>query len=170
MYEDIILTHYSHEATLDPQSKEQKTKSDRKPQGLWVSVEGEYGWREWGMENEYGCFDHRFSVTLAEGHKVLITDDLIGFHRRFKKAWYPDHPYSYEYIQWEEVAREYQGIVIPTYHWEFRFDTPVSDWYYGWDCASGCIWDAAAIASVTYDSEYKAPENAPDMSEEEIPF
>jgi len=148
MYEDLILAHYSDKDMLEPYSVEQKAKSDRKPKGFWVSVEGEYGWREWGMENSYGCFDHRFTVELAADHKVLITDDLLGFHARYRKAWYPDHPHSYEYIQWEEVAREYQGIVIPTYHWEFCFDTRVSDWYYGWDCASGCIWDARAIASV----------------------
>ena len=21
-------------------------------------------------------------------------------------------------------------------------------WYYGWDCASGCIWDPAAVAEI----------------------
>ena len=21
-------------------------------------------------------------------------------------------------------------------------------WYYGWDCASGCVWDASAVQSV----------------------
>ena len=80
---------------------------------------------------------------------MLITDDLLGFHSRFKLVRYADSSYPREDIDWAAVARCYQGIIIPTYHFEFRFDTHVSDWYYGWDCASGCIWDAGAIASVS---------------------
>jgi len=157
MYEEINLSHYSHNDTLEPHSQEQKAQSDRKPRGLWVSVEGEYGWREWGTDNEYGCFDYRFEVELVAGHNVLITDDLLGFHATYHRARYPDSSYPIEDISWEDVAHEYQGIIIPTYHSEFRFNTRVSDWYYGWDCASGCIWDATAIASVSLAEQKETP-------------
>jgi len=149
MYEELILTHYSHSDILEPHSVEQKPDPLPKPRGLWLSVDSDYGWREWGQGNEYGCFDHCFEVELVYRHNVLITDDLLGFHSRFASPLYPDASYPIAYIKWQEVAKVYSGIIIPTYHFEFRFDTRVSDWYYGWDCASGCIWDAAAIASVS---------------------
>lgn len=173
MYDDIVLAHYSAKPELQPYSQEQdRGRPDRKPQGLWVSVEGgEYGWREWGLENSYGCFDHRFVVTLTPESNVLITEDLEGFHRRFSAPLPTSDPdWRYELIDWAAVAGEYQGIIVPRYCWEHRFDTTVSNWYYGWDCASGCIWDATAVESVTYDTKYEAPVDAPDMAEREIPF
>lgn len=157
MYEEINLSHYSHNDTLEPYSQEQKPQSERKPRGLWISVEGEYGWKEWGTDNEYGCFDYRFEVELVAGHNVLITDDLLGFHATYRRAPFPGREYPIEYISWVDVADEYQGIIIPTYHFEFRFDTRVSYWYYGWDCACGCIWDATAIASVSLAEQKETP-------------
>jgi hypothetical protein len=167
-----VLAHYSASDELFPESQEQKADAGRKPRGLWVSVEGgrTYGWKEWGTENCYGDFSHRFTVLLAPDHNVLVTDDLYGFHDEYGRAQYPGEVYRYEMIDWAAVARRYQGIVIPHYHWEHRFNTAMSDWYYSWDCASGCIWDESAIASVTYDSDHTAPVNAPDMTEQEIPF
>lgn len=54
---------------------------------------------------------------------------------------------GHDHINWPMVADRYQGIVIAPYLWSRRMDGGL--WYYGWDCASGCIWDAAAVASVT---------------------
>lgn len=167
------LAHYGSSRELVPESREQDARPERKPHGLWVSVEGgdAYGWREWGLENSFGCFDHRFSVNLAPDHNVLITNDLVSFHLAYAKALPSSDPdWRYELIDWAAVARHHQGIVIPIYQWHHRFDGIANHWYYGWDCASGCIWDAAAIASVTYDTEYEAPVDAPDMTEQEIPF
>ena len=49
------------------------------------------------------------------------------------------------YINWRKVAKAFDGIIIPEYIYSRRLDGNASDWYYGWDCASGCIWDARAI-------------------------
>lgn len=50
------------------------------------------------------------------------------------------------HIRWRAVAERYAGIVITPYQYRLRHDLL---WYMPWDCASGCIWDPAAIASVT---------------------
>jgi hypothetical protein len=34
--------------------------------------------------------------------------------------------------------------------WECRLD-PAAAWYYGWDCASGCVWNLEVIADVVVD-------------------
>lgn len=50
-------------------------------------------------------------------------------------------------IDWRRVAESYQGIVIAPYVWARRHHL-ASGWYYAWDCASGCIWDSAAVAAI----------------------
>ena len=47
-------------------------------------------------------------------------------------------------IDWAEVASKYDGIIISPYQWSLRLDMEMM-WYYGWDCASGCIWNISAI-------------------------
>lgn len=44
-------------------------------------------------------------------------------------------------IRWPLVASLYDGILIPRYLWSIRF----RNWYYGWDCASGCVWNTDVI-------------------------
>ena len=51
-------------------------------------------------------------------------------------------------IDWNRVAKKYQGIIITPYIWERRLTTTCT-WYYGWDVASGCIWDNKAIKEIT---------------------
>jgi hypothetical protein len=62
-------------------------------------------------------------------------------------------------IDWPKVSERYDGVVIAPYVWSLRMgdyemiegrmrktpDSAISDWYYPWDCASGCIWKASAI-------------------------
>ena len=49
-------------------------------------------------------------------------------------------------INWRAVAGDYAGLIITPYQWSRRLE-PYS-WYYGWDCASGCIWDPSAITDI----------------------
>ena len=36
-------------------------------------------------------------------------------------------------------------MFITPYQWELRFEL---DWYYGWDVASGCVWNLSVIESM----------------------
>ena len=45
-------------------------------------------------------------------------------------------------IVWPCVAMNYDGIEIAPYQWACRLDARTS-FYYGWDCASGVIWNAS---------------------------
>lgn len=45
------------------------------------------------------------------------------------------------------IGARYDGIVITPYVWSMRLDRSAF-WYYGWDCASGCIWNASAVAEL----------------------
>ena len=41
-------------------------------------------------------------------------------------------------IDWKKVASKYDGIEIVPYQPKARMNLL---WYYGWDIASGCIWN-----------------------------
>ena len=48
-------------------------------------------------------------------------------------------------IDWELIQKEgYGGIEICPYNWGWRSQ----NWYYGWDVASGCVWDSSSIQDV----------------------
>ncbi len=50
----------------------------------------------------------------------------------------------YQIIDWPLLAGiDWDGIEICPYLQEFRRSN--SGWYYGWDVASGCIWDSEAL-------------------------
>lgn len=151
----LQLRHYSYEpieAVSDRAQEEPQTY--RKPRGLWLSVEGGGdGWREWcEAESFAGGWTHVYDVELAEDANVLHLSgpgDLDRFHHEWSV---PDEVlarWGRRSIDWRAVAEKYDGIIIAPYVWERRLDGEVSEWYYGWDCASGCIWRARAVASIS---------------------
>jgi hypothetical protein len=147
---ELQLSHWSEEPELVPRSVEQKLHVDGyrsefdKPCGLWVSVDGEDGWEAWcTSENFGGLHTYRYRVRLTKGSNVLHIDNELGvrvFREKYGRQ--SDRSYCSMYIAWEDVARDYQGLIIAPYQWPCRMD---ERWYYGWDCASGCLWDAAAF-------------------------
>ena len=125
-----------------------------KPQGLWVSVEEPtnpdwLGWSNWCRSENFRLerLAHATRIFLKQDSRVLIIPqdmDINTFSNTFRKTDIPfrDEIYS---IDWERVQQTYQAIIISPYDWTARHDLM---WYYPWDCASGCIWDATAIKPV----------------------
>jgi hypothetical protein len=131
--------------------------SHDKPHGLWVSVDGEDDWPSWCLREEFWLqglsFPHR--VTLAPDARILhisTAHQLYAFHlhycveTEFVLGLFPNSSQKYWSIDWRKVATDVQGIVIAPYLWSERLQGP--QWYYGFDAASGCIWDTSAIESV----------------------
>lgn len=152
------LIHYSDKHLIEVYSVPLAEQSSHrgglhKPRGLWVSVEGENDWKEWCEGERFGCLDCATEIILAADANVLWlvgSTELDQFHAEYSVV-------AYRYggnlgvrtaIEWPRVAGKYQGIIIAPYVYARRLEEPVSDWYYGWDCASGCIWDAAVVAKV----------------------
>lgn len=147
------LIHYSRKPLKRLYSTPQVIEPDCKPQGLWVSVDS--AWRDWCKENQYGVSSlvHQAQIELKPAARVLRLESA-GELDKFSKSF--GQPYSYEGfdiervagIDWRKIAGEFQGIMIAPYIWERRLSRHTF-WYYGWDVASGCIWDAEAVESVT---------------------
>ena len=88
---------------------------------------------------------YEYPVSVKSNTSILYirnSKEIDFFHSLFAMRSEGFYPYR---INWRTVAEQYQGIVINPYLWERRLDGPVSDWYYGWDCASGCFWDLSSI-------------------------
>ena len=139
----------------------EKRASHTKPRGFWVSVEGEDDWPSWCRAEEVyqEAFGAAHEVRLADTANIrLVTsvDEIDQFHNEFAAPTDFDIRYRYGIdhwvINWPAVVGEYDGIIIAPYLWDRRLDGGC-DWYYTWDCASGCIWNLAAIESVTLLSE-----------------
>jgi hypothetical protein len=129
-----------------------------KPSGFWFSVEGEdcvFNWREWcegeNFRVEHLKFPHE--IILNEDAKIInlkTHQDILDFTKKYpylRDQWNDASGRrlckTYE-LDWSKVKQEYQGIIISPYQWECRLNSEC-DWYYTWDCSSGCIWDMSCI-------------------------
>jgi len=128
-----------------------------KPSGLWVSDAHDYGWKDWCTAEDF-CTDsleYEYLVELQPDHNILIistVEELDKFHEEYSvdilKAYRGSAtPFNLEprkeWLDWNRIYPLYQGIIITPYLWERRMSGYM--WYYGWDCAGGCIWDLSAI-------------------------
>lgn len=155
-----ILSHFSKDAlgavlSVPQRASEYKSAYD-KPRGLWVSVDGEHDWPSWCASEMPGWMEgvQRYRVHLVDEPRVLRISDVCGMED-FQRAWGRDcgRGWGDKYIDWPLVAEAYHGIIIAPYIWPCRMEM---SWYYGWDCASGCIWNADAIARVTEEAREAA--------------
>ena len=131
--------------------------SNYKPNGFWVSVDGNGdSWKNFIEREELpsfqqGSLKYAHEVTLCADANILYIQSVKDM-REFAKAYkhdyqYPGLSYVFRTIHWDCVASEYQGIIIAPYRYELRLH-PHFHWYYTWDCASGAIWDISAIAKI----------------------
>lgn len=149
----LTLTHWSPDPfVLDTtRTYSQEDFGNGKPRGLWLSDEsGDPGWREWCESEEFHCdgLAHATQFRLAESSRVLVLAspaDLRAFTDAYKQSIQPG--LRQHWIDWERVAEKHSGVLITPYQWECRLDFDMM-WYYGWDCASACIWDLTAIERI----------------------
>ena len=153
----MLLRHYSAEPLGAIRSTDQNGHRRFKPVGLWVSEDStEYGWRDWCEGEQWGLARLKYAsdIVLRPDAAILILSTPLMIED-FTREYGKQEPFKFEgrsipnctQVFWERVAEKYQGIIIAPYCWELRLEAGF-DWYYGWDCASGCIWDADAIESV----------------------
>jgi hypothetical protein len=133
-----------------------------KPLGLWVSDDDcEDNWRAWCISTGIVLeqLTHVHDVDLAPDANVLRLTSASEI-RAFTRDWsFVDPDFSViRQIRWPDVMTAYDGMIITPYIWSMRLDME-SFWYYGWDCASGCIWHPRAIALVRLREVVPVPEH-----------
>lgn len=152
------LIHYSnaHIDAVLTTPQERNTAPAWKPRGLWVTSPGEDDWPSWCRAEDFHTdhLTHATEVILAPTANILHLDgeDVIrGFHALYAQSLddaRPEMAFSHGMaVDWPAVAESYDGILIIPYVWSLRLDRDVK-WYYPWDCNSGCIWNARAVAEL----------------------
>jgi hypothetical protein len=153
---DLTLVHYSAKRIVFNRHHAYEASGAYKPRGFWVSVLGEQDWPAWCQAEGFNvtALRHAHEVTLRADARVLMLttlDDLDRFNGQYgrvpkwAKDWAKDLGYKMIEIDWAAVAQQHDGLVIAPYQWERRHEHM---WYYGWDCASGCIWNLSAVDRV----------------------
>jgi hypothetical protein len=117
----------------------------RKPTGLWLSDESGYGWREWceGEEFHLEGLAHAtpFECDTSTWCVLKSSDEILEFSRKFRVHIVD---FAFPTIDWRDVKKEFGGILVTPYDWKLRLDSRCH-WYYGWDCASACVWDLSTV-------------------------
>lgn len=140
-----------------------------KPKGLWITPEyAPNNWRDWCMGEDFRTGDLNFIhdvkfkpdanlLRLENAQDIDIFTDQYGYSlmatmlahdpsvSESHRAWRENRR---DAVHWDKVAEKYDGILIPNYIFERRF-MHGADWYYPWDCASGCVWSCDAVESIT---------------------
>jgi hypothetical protein len=141
-----------------------------KPNGLWFDVNDD--WKRWCKATQFRpeSFRYRHTVTILDRSRILFLQsakdideftqkyghnisghvqlrqsagDMDAFTCGYGQDLFADIQKAFtNYIMWGEVAKKHSGIVIFPYSAE-RSQTYI--WYWGWNCASGCVWDTSVI-------------------------
>jgi hypothetical protein len=144
---DNTRLHLTHEGDLEKKNFKQR-EGGPKPVGLWYAVG--FGWLDFTTHEhtsfyQYDQHIYAFEISLDGLNVLRITnyDELVKFEKQY--AITKDDPYSMLKgwdINWAKVAESYDGIEIAPYIYKARM---THKWYYGWDVASGCIWNTTGL-------------------------
>lgn len=120
-----------------------------KPRGLWYAIGT--SWIDW-VRNEMPDWEGNHIYNLqVNANRILIIktyEELLEFSKRYTKK---DDSYN---VFWSDVSKSYDGIEINPYQPDARFNNETA-WYYGWDVASGCIWNENALNTINKISKNK---------------
>lgn len=126
-----------------------KQNSWLKPNGLWYSI-GDT-WREWCASEEPDWIrekDYVYEITLGEKILVLSTEQEVkDFAVKYLQIKCRAQGIDIKHIDWEKVAKRYNGIEINPYFYSLRHEMHLT-WYNGWDVPGGCIWREAGIREI----------------------
>jgi hypothetical protein len=155
------LIHYSRKPLHRVRSKahDDLLVGAYKTPGLWVSVEGPDDWLHWCKSESFGLDGFKYAtevtINIANILHLSTATQIDKFTKEFSTQGRPSWDKS---IDWALVRKQWWGLIVAPYCWSRRL-SPHTSWYYGWDCASGVIWDSRAIKALK-------PIEPPDLSEE----
>ena len=122
-------------------AKKYNQKNDLKPRGFWYSIDDE--WKTWVQsEMPEWLGEHEYLVDIGDSNILFLDtpDKIINFHKEYRQP--HDMVDWHGMVDWNRVSQTYNGIEINPYQWSLRLELL---WYYGWDVASGCIWNLEKV-------------------------
>lgn len=135
----------------DPPGFPERTTPLGKPKGLWYGIGP--SWLDWCTSERMdwiGPYWYRLTLDESRLLRLTTTREMYEFSKTYiggaPERYKDDEFMRYLYIDWTRVAREYGGIEIAPRQ-SCRFEK-WAEWYWGWDVASGCVWDASLVLSL----------------------
>lgn len=144
---------------------EQPQATDHKPRGIWYGIAD--SWIDWCIGEHFGGIHQYIYEVVVDEDKILKIDNISDFERfedehndipEWRKELREAEGFSafdfhlprmfsrrFDSMNYRKVAENFGGIEISPYQWDKRLE---SMWYYGWDCASGCIWKPDTIKNL----------------------
>jgi len=129
------------------------------PTGFWWGIDG--SWADWCLCARFrGSERYFYELVVDPGTLRIITttQEFEAFEEEYScgPPWERDERLKeimkplrgrgsglrMDYINWPAVAEQYAGVEIVPYLYQKRL---LSHWYYGWDCASGVLWDINCV-------------------------
>ena len=143
-----------------------------KPKGLWYGIDG--SWANWCVGNEWGGGRYFYELSF-DTNRILHINNLKQFNafeeeyacdsmldRMLKdfgitppKSMFMARAFGPTAIDWERLKKKYAGLEINPWFYEKHLE---SMWYYGWDCASGVIWDVSVVKQFRLFASYFSKE------------
>lgn len=115
-------------------------KSDDKPNGFWYGFGDKWiDWAEVAGPEYKGKYVYEVDIKSSSILEIKNYPEIIEFTRKYRsrKQIIPGIIFS---IDWQKIELKYDGIEINPYIGQAR-NNEKTIWYYGWDVASGCIWN-----------------------------
>ncbi len=135
--DEDMRVHMSKNPIYKLEQKEYLQLPGSKPNGLWYGFGKEWiDWIETGMPHWKGVYIYEVYMDKSNILKIKGYSQIEDFTKEYILK---DGQYSETYfIDWKRVSLKYDGIEINPYMWKYRLEL---GWYYGWDVASGCVWN-----------------------------
>lgn len=145
-----VWTHYSEKPLTRLHKLEQPRESYAlaKPRGLWLTDNSAYNWPAWCRENNFHLERLQVATSFELDERCVLRMRNISELEWFTREYGVDVGQQFEgtTIDWHRVSMTYCGVVITPYLYVARLDLR---WYYGWDCASGCVWDPDVLTVIS---------------------
>lgn len=137
---DMISRIHNSETPIKRLKKRfvEQTNISNKPEGFWYGIN--FSWFEFCRKSELGGwignFNYLVDTSQANILKLYSEAKMLEFTERYNDG----HGIFTTFIDWVEVSKYYDGIEISKYFPHLANDSR-TNWFHGWDCASGCIWN-----------------------------
>jgi len=117
----------------------------QKPKGLWYGCGDDWiQWLRGDMPEWLEEATYLYEIKLGSDVLQISNDDEF---QNLEDEFLIFAPYGQKAMDWGLIQNAgYSGLEICPYNEGRRWG---SDWYYGWDVGSGCIWDSKGIVEVT---------------------
>lgn len=129
-----------------PFELEQRTfnqKVTMKPSGFWYGFGSDWiDWTRSEMPEWTGKYIYAVDTDNTNVLQIKTHMELMQFNREYSQGLMSQIYEEGEAIDWKKVASKYDGIEINPYQFKARQQYM---WYYGWDVASGCVWNLSGV-------------------------